>query len=158
MNGAGAEIYCLLVPLADGRLLIPRTCVAEVVGYQVPAEMGGAPPWYLGIVGWSGRQLPLVSFEGLCGQPIVPASSRTRIVLLHALGSRLEVGAFGLVSQGFPQLLRINADVIRPDLLPGPMERWPVLCRARMLNDTPLIPDFERIESLIAEETSVLAN
>lgn len=158
MNVTGAEIYCLLVPLAEGRLLIPRTCVAEVVGYQVPGEMGGAPPWYLGVVSWNGRQLPLVSFEGLCGQPIVPASSRTRIVLLHALGSRLDAGTFGLVSQGFPQLLRINADVIRPDLLPNQMERWPVLCRARMLNDAPLIPDFERIEALIAEETSVSTN
>ena len=37
------EIYSLLVPLVDGRLIIPRACVAEVVGFQTPAEMTGAP-------------------------------------------------------------------------------------------------------------------
>jgi hypothetical protein len=29
-----SEIYSLLVPLLDGRLIIPRSCVAEVVGFQ----------------------------------------------------------------------------------------------------------------------------
>ncbi len=47
-----------------GRLLVPRACVAEIAGYQVPATMIGAPPWYLGLVSWNGRQVPLVSFEG----------------------------------------------------------------------------------------------
>ena len=26
------EIYSLLIPLVDGRLIIPRACVAEVIG------------------------------------------------------------------------------------------------------------------------------
>ena len=39
-----SEIYSLLVPLLDGRLIIPRSCVAEVVGFQQPSEMPGAPP------------------------------------------------------------------------------------------------------------------
>ena len=69
MSAAGGEIYSLLIPLANGRLLLPRACVAEIAGYQVPATMVGAPPWYLGLVGWNGRQIPLVSFEGLCRQP-----------------------------------------------------------------------------------------
>ena len=29
-----SEIYSLLVPLLDGRLIIPRSCVAEVVGFR----------------------------------------------------------------------------------------------------------------------------
>ena len=72
-----AEIYSLLVPLVDGRLIIPRACVAEVVGFQTPSEMTGAPPWYIGTVPWNGKAVPLVSFEGACGQMIPPASGRT---------------------------------------------------------------------------------
>ncbi len=49
------EIYSLLVPLVDGRLIIPRACVAEVVGFQTPSEMTGAPPWYIGTVPWNGQ-------------------------------------------------------------------------------------------------------
>ena len=43
-----AEVYSLLIPLADSRLLVPRACVAEVIGYQSPSPMESAPPWYLG--------------------------------------------------------------------------------------------------------------
>ena len=154
MSAAGAEIYSLLIPLANGRLLLPRACVAEITGYQVPATMVGAPPWYLGLVSWNGRQVPLVSFEGLCRQPAPAASPRSRLVVLHALGERLDAGAYAIMAQGFPQLVRVNADVIRPDPAYAVPENDPVICRVRMLNETPWIPDLERLETLIADETT----
>jgi chemosensory pili system protein ChpC len=156
-EGAG-EIYSLLVPLAVGRLLVPRACVAEIVGYQVPTTMMGAPQWYLGLVNWNGRQVPLVSFEGMCGQPLPAVSARSRMVVLHALGERLDAGAFAILAQGFPQLVRVSADVVRPDASYAVPDRDPVLCRVRMLNETPWIPDLERIEVMIADETSVAPN
>jgi len=147
------EIYSLLVPLVDGRLIIPRSCVAEVVGFQTPSEMTGAPPWYIGTVPWNGKAIPLVSFEGACGQMIPPASGRTRIVIFHALGTRVEGGNFGIVSQGFPQLVRANPDVVKADPNHSFSERSPIICRVRMLNESPVIPDLERVEQLISEET-----
>ena len=39
------EIYCLLLPLADERLLVPRSCVTEVVNYQAPTPMEAAAPF-----------------------------------------------------------------------------------------------------------------
>jgi chemosensory pili system protein ChpC len=72
------ELYSLLVPLAGERLIVPRACVAEVIGYQAPAEMTNAPPWYAGLVSWSGRNVPVVSFEGAFGQALPSISSRTR--------------------------------------------------------------------------------
>jgi chemosensory pili system protein ChpC len=150
-----AEVYSLLLPLADGRLLVPRACVAEVIGYQIPSEMTGAPPWYLGLVSWNGRQLPLISFEGACGQTIPAASSRSRVVVFHALNGSLTAGYFAVVSQGFPQLVRVSNDVVRPDNSRSFGERSPVLCQVRMLNETPLIPDLDRLEQMTAEETTV---
>jgi chemosensory pili system protein ChpC len=147
------EIYSLLVPLVDGRLIIPRSCVAEVIGFQAPAEMTGAPPWYIGTVLWNGRHVPLVSFEGACGQNIPPASGRTRVVVFHCLGTRVEAGYFGVVSQGFPQLVRVSSDVVRPDNSRVFPERSPVICQVRMINETPLVPDIERLEDMIADET-----
>lgn len=150
-----SEIYSLLVPLVDGRLIVPRACVAEVVGYQPPAEMTGAPSWYLGTIAWNGRNVPIVSFEGACGQMIPPVSGRTRIVVLHCLGDRLDGGCFGVISQGFPQLVRVSSDVVRPDSSRSFSERVPILCQVRMLNEAPLVPDLERLEEMIADETSV---
>ncbi len=148
-----AEIYSLLIPLVDGRLIIPRSCVAEVVGFQAPSEMAGAPPWYIGTLPWSGRHVPLVSFEGTCGQSIPPASGRSRIVVFHCIGTRVEAGFFGIVSQGFPQLVRVSSDVVRPDNSRVFSERSPIICQIRMVNETPWVPDLERLEDLIADET-----
>jgi chemosensory pili system protein ChpC len=153
MNVAPEETYCLLVPIADERLLVPRSCVSEVVNYQAPVPMEGAPPWYLGTVAWGGRRVPLVSFESACGRNPPRASGRTRIVVMQAIGSDVAAGHFAILTQGFPQLVRLSPEVVQPDDSPVGAERSPVICRVRMASETPLIPDFERIERMIAEET-----
>jgi chemosensory pili system protein ChpC len=149
------ELYSLLVPLAGERLIVPRTCVAEVVSYQVPSEMTNAPPWYIGVLNWSGSSVPIVSFEAAFGQALPTVSNRTRIVMFHASTDKLRSGFFGMLTQGFPQLVRVNAEVIRPDPSRSFGERSPVICQVRMVNETPLIPDLGRLEEMIAEETSV---
>ena len=156
MQPSVTELYSLLIPLAGERLIMPRASVAEVIAYQVPSEMTGAPPWYLGTISWSGRNLPVISFEGACGQTIPVASGRTRIVVVHCLGQKLNGGCFGIMTQGFPQLVRINPDVLKADHQRSFPDRQPVLCQVRMVNETPLIPDLERLEELIAEETSAV--
>lgn len=150
------ELYSLLVPLAGERLIVPRACVAEVIGYQAPAQMTNAPPWYIGLVPWNGANVPVVSFEGAIGQPLPTVSGRTRIVVFHSIAERLQSGYFAVLTQGFPQLVRISAEVVRPDPLRSFAERAPVICQIRMVNETPLIPDLERLEQMIAEETSVI--
>ena len=151
------EFYGLLVPLDEERLLVPRSCVAEVVAWQEPAPMAGAPGWYAGTVGWSGRSVPVISFEGILGRNMPAPSGRTRIVVLHCLAGRLTAGAFGVLTQGFPQLVRLNPDVVKPDPTRSFPDRSPVLCGIRMVNETPLVPDLDYLEALIAEETSVAA-
>ena len=150
------ELYSLLVPLAGERLIVPRACVAEVIGYQPPADMTNAPPWYVGLISWSGRSVPVVSFEGAFGKPLPAVSNRTRIVIFYATGGKLDSGFFGMLTQGFPQLVRVNADVVQPDSSRSFPERSPVICQVRMVNETPLIPDLQRLEQMIAEETSVM--
>jgi chemosensory pili system protein ChpC len=118
--------------------------------------MTNAPPWYAGIVSWSGRNVPVISFEGAFGQALPSISVRTRIVIFHAVGGQLQSGYFGMLTQGFPQLVRVNADVVRPDPSRSFAERSPVICQVRMVNETPLIPDLQRLEQMIAEETSVM--
>lgn len=155
MSDLRDELYSLLVPLAGDRLLVPRACVAEVISYQPPAGMPNAPPWYVGIVSWNGHGVPIVSFEGAFGQALPSVTSRTRIVIFHAGGGKVKSGYFGMLTQGFPQLVRVNAEVVRPDPSRSFQEHSPVICQVRMVNETPLIPDLERLEEMIAEETSV---
>jgi chemosensory pili system protein ChpC len=153
MSLVSDEIYCLLVPLADERLLVPRSCVTEVVNYQAPTPMEGAPPWYLGTIAWGGRRVPLVSFEAACGRTPPRASGRTRIVVMQGLTDECAAGHFAVLTQGFPQLVRLSPEVVHHDDSRSFGERSPVVCQVRMVNEYPLIPDFERIERMIAEET-----
>src|SRR5271163_1145356 len=92
MSDLRDELYSLLVPLVGERLIVPRACVAEVIGYQAPAEMTNAPPWYAGLVTWGERSVPVVSFEGAFGQALPVVSSRTRIVIFHASSGMLPGG------------------------------------------------------------------
>ena len=152
---AAEELYCLLVPLADDRLLVPRSCVTEVINYQAPTPMDGAPPWYLGTVAWGGRRVPLVSLEATCGRNVPRTSGRTRLVVMQGITpfSAASGGHFAVLTQGFPQLVRLSPDVLHADDSRSFGERSPVVCQVRMINEYPLLPDFERIEQMIAEET-----
>ncbi|MFL6549535.1 MAG: chemotaxis protein CheW [Povalibacter sp.] len=147
------ELYSLLIPLGQERLIVPRACVAEVITWQAPEKMDGTPAWYLGTIQWNGRQVPVISFEAACGQSFPPPGTRTRIVIFVALGSHITGGYFGLITQGFPQLVRVNGDVVKSDPSRSFSDHGPVLCQVRMLNESPLIPDFECLERMISEET-----
>ena len=153
MNTQADELYSLLVPLAGERLIVPRACVAEVVRYTAPKQEAGAHNWMLGIVNWNGRELPVVSFEGTLGKEVPAATGRTRIVVFTASTGQLKTGYFGAITQGFPQLVRVNRDVLLFDSTEGWPDDAPVLCRVKMINEFPLIPDLERMEAMLARES-----
>ena len=153
MNTQADELYSLLVPLAGERLIVPRACVAEVVRFTAPKKEAGAHNWMLGTVNWNGRDLPVVSFEGTLGKEVPAATGRTRIVVFTASTGQLKTGYFGVITQGFPQLVRVNRDVLQFDATEGWPSGAPVLCRVKMINEFPLIPDLERLEAMLARES-----
>lgn len=153
MSAEAEELYSLLVPLSGDRLIVPRACVAEVVRFSEPRAEAGAYHWMLGNVDWNGRPLPVVSFEGALGNEVPVSTGRTRIVVFYASTGLLKNGYFGILTQGFPQLVRVNKEVLKLEAKDGWPEDAPVLCRVRMINEFPLIPDLERLEIMLAGES-----
>ena len=151
MSDASEELYSLLVPLAEDRLIVPRACVAEVVRYVKPEPVAGSESWLVGTVNWSGRALPVISFEGTLGREQPPITRRTRIVVFYSSTGQVQAGYFGLLTQGFPQLVRVNRDVLKLDSDAGWPASAPVLCRVKMINEYPLIPHLERLEAMVGE-------
>jgi chemosensory pili system protein ChpC len=147
------ELYSLLVPLAEDRLIVPRACVAEVVRFTRPEQAHGSKNWMLGAVNWNGRALPVVSFEGAIGKELPTPSGRTRIVVFHAATGQIRTGYFGILTQGFPQLVRVNRAVLKLDATSGWPEDAPVLCRVKMINEYPLVPHLEKLELMIVRES-----
>lgn len=150
MTDVTEELYSLLVPIADTRLIVPRVCVTEVAGLGQLHLLESGPAWLIGRVGWKGREVPLVSLEAACGQDVPEIVSRTRAVIFNAAYS-LRGSYFALLSQGLPQLVRISRDVIGPDDEKNWPEGAPVICRIRMVNEYPLVPDLERLEAMLTE-------
>ncbi len=145
------ELYSLLIPIQGERLLVPRLCVAEVVGYSEPSPPeADDPDWFLGHFSWNGREVPVISFEALYTGELPEARGRTRIVVFHALGEELKQGYFGLLTQGFPQLVRVNRDVLSLDDDQNLKGSDAAYCRARMINEYPLIPNLQGLERQIA--------
>lgn len=154
MSAESEELYSLLVPLAEERLIVPRACVAEVVRFTQPEHTDGTQNWMLGNVNWSGRVLPVVSFEGAIGKEIPAGTGRTRIVVFYSSTGQIKNGYFGILTQGFPQLVRVNRAVLKLDTTDGGWpEDAPVLCRVKMINEYPLVPHLEKLESMIVNES-----
>lgn len=148
------ELYSLLIPLRSERLLVPRMCVAEVITYTdaQPTSDADTADWYLGTIDWNGRRLPVVSLDREEPEETAPRkTARRRIVVFHALTEQLKSGYYGVLTQGFPQLVRVNPDVIMLDSAAEVPEDLPILCRVRMIHEFPLIPDVERLEGMIAD-------
>ena len=153
MSPEAEELYSLLVPLSDDRLILPRACVAEVVRYTQPDQQPGSQDWMLGTINWNGRELPVVAFEGTIGKDIPAPTGRTRVVVFYSSTGRIKTGYFGVLTQGFPQLVRVNREVLDLDSTDGWPEDAPVLCRVKMINEYPLVPDLEALEDMIIEES-----
>jgi len=147
------ELYSLLIPLSEDRLIVPRACVAEVVRFSSPEKEAGAHDWMLGSVTWNGRPLPVISFEGALGKDVPAITGRTRIVVFYASTGQLKSGYFGVLTQGFPQLVRVNKDVLKLHTTEGWPQDAPVLCRVKMINEFPLIPNLEKLEAMLARES-----
>jgi chemosensory pili system protein ChpC len=128
-------------------------CVAEVIAFVEAARSrdDAAPDWYLGAIEWNNRRVPVVSFDGPRGEERKSKRARTRVVVFHAITQELKGGYYGILTQGFPQLVRVNADVLGLETEQPLPDGLPALCRARMIHEYPLIPDVERLEKMIAD-------
>ncbi len=89
-------------------------CVAEVIAFADTARTrdDAAPDWYLGAIEWNNRRVPVVSFDTATGDERKSKRSRARVVVFHAITDALKGGYYGILTQGFPQLVRVNPDVL----------------------------------------------
>jgi chemosensory pili system protein ChpC len=140
------EIRCVLVPVGQVRLLLPNATVAEVITLTTPEPVAGAPEWLLGRIAWRGWRVPLVSFTKLAGTEEGDAELSVRVAVLKALGDNAELPFVAVLTQGFPRLTTLNAELIIPTHDGKPLPRG-VKAQVLVRDDVAMIPDLEGIES-----------
>ncbi len=146
---SGEELYSLLIPLRHERLIIPRSCVAEVVRYVPGARAAEDARWLRDTLAWRDRKVPVVSYEALLGTSLPMVGGRTRVVIMNPLSAAAGCPPYGILAQGFPQMVRVNSEVMLPDNSYAPAANVPVICRISMLSEHALIPDLEMLEERI---------
>ncbi|MFA6228736.1 MAG: chemotaxis protein CheW [Rhodanobacter sp.] len=155
------EIRCVLVPVGSLRLLLPNANIAEVITQSAPEPVPNAPAWLLGRIAWRGWRVPLVSFTELAGIPEGDAELSVRVAVLKALGGNPKLPFIAVLTQGFPRLTTLNAELIIPTSDGSPL---PPGVRAHVLvrDDVAMIPDLEWVESellsLIGDDEAVEAD
>ncbi|HFE32277.1 MAG TPA: chemotaxis protein CheW [Gammaproteobacteria bacterium] len=144
----GTTVRSQLIPLADMRLLLPTTCIAEIVDWREPEAVDGAPAWLLGILEWRGLRIPLLSFEAANGRPRGEVSRRGRIAVLNGIGGDPELPFYAIQLQGIPRLILVNETNI--EAISEPEESLPLeLEHAMLQQQVALIPDQDALESMI---------
>ncbi|MGI9291499.1 MAG: chemotaxis protein CheW [Gammaproteobacteria bacterium] len=141
---SGEDIYSLLIPLESDRLVVPRSCVAEVVRYAEPSDQPEDDGWFRGTVKWNNHQIPVISIERMAGMPPPEPAGKTRIVVFQPVSAGLT--PYGLLAEGFPQMLRVSREVIELDQAYNPDAGTAIICRVQLLQEQALIPDLEQIE------------
>ncbi|WP_266159928.1 chemotaxis protein CheW [Dyella silvatica] len=144
------EIRCVLVPVGNLRLLLPNATVAEVITLPTPEPVEGAPEWMLGRIAWRGWRVPLVSFTKLAGAAEGDTGLSMRVAVLKALGGNPKLPFIAVVTQGFPRLTTLNAELIIPTHDGTPL-RPGVRAEVLVRDDVAVIPDLEGIEEQLTE-------
>lgn len=149
MSELPREIRGLMIPVANGRLLLPNATVAEVMTYTAPERQDNAPDWLLGMVTWRGWRLPLVSFSRIAGIGHEDNFNNTKIAVLKALGGDPKLPFIAVLTQGFPRLATVTPESLVPTDDDG--HRAPgVLAEVLVRDDPAIIPDLARIEAMVA--------
>jgi chemosensory pili system protein ChpC len=145
------QIYAALAAVPGDTLLLPNLAVAEVLPREPLEVLHGVPNWFTGMLVWHGRRVPVISFEKLNGSRALPQPGRrTRMLIVYAIGNRIPSGMFGLMTEGYPHLVTLNRNAVRPEPLQEDDNPDLIAARARVASQSPAIPNFEYVEAEIA--------
>ncbi|HVJ63490.1 MAG TPA: chemotaxis protein CheW [Tahibacter sp.] len=144
------EIRGVLIPITNGRVLLPNATVAEVITFANLEKIPNAPEWLLGRLSWRGWRLPLFSFSILAGLTHEEGSTGARVAVLKALSGQAKMPFIAMLTQGFPRLTTISQELLIPT---GDEHHHPTGVRAQVLvrDDQAVIPDLNQIEALMEQ-------
>ena len=105
---------CLLIPMKGGRIVLPNVTMAELIPYQAPQSTSAEASWLVGAIEWRGTMIPVISYEDFCGQRSAPQGQDLRVAVVNAPnGESGSLRFFGIVTQGIPSLIKLEAAAIK---------------------------------------------
>jgi chemosensory pili system protein ChpC len=150
--GRSPVIHCMLAPADLESLLLPTGVMAEVIDYQSPSPMEGAPPWLLGQIEWEKRQVPVFSFSALINASDVgDISENAKILIIKSLADSARVPFLGILISDLPRMLNVEEH----DLVQTGDEKKSlgVFSRITLDKQPAIVPDLDRLTHLVTHAT-----
>lgn len=142
-----AVVNAYLLSLQRGRMLMPATVAAEIIPYEPLQRIENTPEWFLGILGWRGLRIPVISYESLGNSrssfSLVSVASAS-LVIIHTRRTRDDIPFYAIVSQAAPELLQISQEMLVDSM--EELEEME-LARAKVGETQVSLPDMEYIEA-----------
>ena len=143
-----ANVRSQIIPLTGMNLVLPNTCIAEVINFTKPTPVDGSPDWFLGNLLWRGISIPIVSFEKANEIKAARDSKLTRIAVLNGISGNEKLSFYGVVVQGIPRLASLDEASIQE--IAKPDEKLPLaLSQSEIADQSAVIPDQVQIEKLL---------
>lgn len=147
LNSTSSVLANIVLPLADGALLVPNAAVAEVT-IAGGLSSAIASSFLLGTVAWREQEIPLFSFEGLRDGELPKELKLRYIAVLYGISDRAELPFFAVALSGMPHIERL----ISADLQPLDSESHPLIHSMVGLNEQRLtIPDWDNMEQQLMD-------
>lgn len=148
MEQKASIVRSQIIPLTGMNLVLPNTCIAEVINYSAPIPVEKAPDWFLGNLLWRGITIPVVSFEGVNELPSAEISKGTRIAVLNGVSGKEKLSFYGVVVQGIPRLAALQQTDIQEKANPD-VSLPCALSQSEIAEQDAVIPDQVKIENML---------
>ncbi len=148
---AEEQLDVFLLQMQKQGVMVPTDAVAEIIPYEPLQRIEDAPDWFIGLLGWRGIQIPVVSFEIMSVErasfSLVSVASAS-LVIMRGLTDQDRLPFYAIVSQTRPEEHSINPELI---IETGEDTEKTEVCRIRFRNEMLAIPDVEFLESALLE-------
>lgn len=152
MSNSAKSVHSLLLPLAGMHLLVPQSVVTEIIQRPEITEITGASPWLKGVFRWRSEQVPLLSFEDMCGQSD-PSAVRdsSRVVVIYALEEITGLVFYALELQGIPHPMQLTREAVIQDHTVNTVnsDTPAVASHVSVDGQNAVIPDLKSLEHMI---------
>lgn len=151
MSDSEHLVSVYLLPLQKSQLLLPATTVAEIIPYEPLQRIAETPEWFLGILGWRGVQIPVISFETLTssrGSFSLVSVASASLAIVRALKTKESIPFYAIVSQAVPELIQVSEDTLGESL--EEIEETE-LAKVKIGEASLSVPDLEYVEASLNE-------
>ncbi|RZO87235.1 MAG: chemotaxis protein CheW [Oceanococcus sp.] len=142
-----SHVYGVIIDIEGETLILPNSAVLDVLGHDVISHRSDGPSWLLGQMRLQIDDVPVISLEGMLGQPVPAIERKTRVVVLKAPSHNASVA---LLARSYPLIVTLNEIALQPAPLEADNEAMNklMLTAVQVANRRALVPDLDALVAL----------